>query len=424
MVARRRFLVAGTIVTVVTVGVFSVHGGEMLGALEDGRTTGSIGLASDFPSGARPSRPAEPSTSPRPARSGADTRPEDYGAVGGDSRDDSAAVQRAVDVAARRGSVARLSATTYVMDHALQIPSRGKLTGTGRKSVLKFTWIYNSNSKDGYYVGNRDQVDADTRDKRIRLRGFAIVGDGTGRPSGPNAIAPKPWVPALRMRLVDHLVIRGIHVRRSPGISMLLQGVTDTLVEHSSIDRSGSDGINIGWFERPSHHVLVKRNVVRRVGDDGLAVVGYPMEDVRRTKAVHRVRLSRNKILGWDENVNGLMLGRGIAVLGARRVKVTNNQVERTHSTGILVSGAGRPGLIDPATDKPWRSHRVLVRENDVRDAGLLSRGSKDFIPVGLLGGFVCKDSDHVEVRRNGVHAAVGHEFRDYGCTHLGPQGS
>jgi len=417
MIARTRVFVAGTVVTLVTVLVLAAAGGEMVGAREVVHDSGKVTLVAqtELETPASAKSPGSKGLSRAPA----DTRPEDYGAVGNDGKDDSRAVQRAVDVAARRGSIARLSKVTYRMDSALRVPSHGKVVGKGLHSVLKFTWIYNNNRRDGYYVGNREQIRGD---KRIKLRRFTIVGHGTGLPSGPNSIAPQPWVPAVRMRTVNHLVIKRVHIRRAPGISMLLQAVKNALIEQNRINRSGRDGINVGWFEGPSTRVVVKRNVVRRIGDDGLAVVGYPVVNVSRTKAVNRVRLVRNKVLGWHRNVNGLMLGRGISVLGARRVKVLHNTVKRSHSAGILVSGAGRGGLVDPATGKPWRSHRIVVTDNRIVDGSVLSIGSDD-VPTGLLGGFVCKSSNRVEVRRNRVEASVGFDFRYYGCTRSGPQG-
>lgn len=346
-------------------------------------------------------------------------RPESYGARGGDARDDTAALQRAVDVAAHRGAVVRLSATTYVLSRGLRLPSRSTLVGAGPASVLKFTFKYNVGEQTGYYVGNRDQMTGNTE---LVLRDFSILGAGTGYPAGPNSIAPAPWVPGVRMRMVDGLTINKVHIRRAPGISMLLQGVTGAVIERNHIARSGRDGINVGWFQRPSTEVLVRHNHVTRVGDDGLAVVGYPMEWVSDAVAVSQVRLVDNQVIGWARNPNGKMLGRGIAVLGATQIQVVRNRVERTHSFGILVSGAGRPGLIDPATDLPWRSAQIRVRNNDVSDAGALSRGSAAIAQASGFGAVVCKTSDHVLVKRNRAHAAVGVPFASFECTDAGPQ--
>jgi hypothetical protein len=191
--------------------------------------------------------------------------PEDFGATGDGVTDDTAAVQRALDAAARRHASVRLAAgRTYLCTQSIQMPSGTHLSGQGKTSVLKFSWTENTSSTDGYYLGNTDQTSGN---HDIALDDFAILGAGTGLPSGPNAIAVDPWVPGIRLRLVHRFTMTRLDVSHVPGISVLYQGSDEGVIERNHVHDSGRDGITGTWHLRNMTHIVVRHNLIERVGD-------------------------------------------------------------------------------------------------------------------------------------------------------------
>ncbi len=325
--------------------------------------------------------------------------PEDYGAVGNGVADDTAAVQRTLDAAARQDARVELRAgATYLCSRSVQLPSGAYLFGHGTSSVLRFTWTQNTASGDGYYLGNAEQTSGD---HDITLDDFAIRGAGSGLPSGPNAIASAPWVPGIRLRLVHRFAITRLDVSHVAGISVLYQGSDEGLLANNHVHDSGRDGITGTWHLRNMTHVLVRDNLIERIGDDGVALVGAPGQTANTRAQPHDLVVQHNRIRGWDRNPNGLQIGRGIALLSVRRTWVTGNTVQRTHSYGILLAGSTRAFSTDPRTGRPWRSGDVLVEGNRILGAGANRSGSRVTGADGGADAIRVKDSVHVVVRRN-----------------------
>jgi hypothetical protein len=286
--------------------------------------------------------------------------PEEFGAVPNDGHNDGRALQRAIDVAAHRGVPVRLAANaTYQSRHWLRLVNGSSLIGAGSTSVIRFHWRKNDDQSDGYYVGNRDQMHGN---HRITIARLHLEGAGTGRPVGLSAGNRLPNVPAIRMRLVHGLRIHHVEISRAPGISMLLQGDRGVRIRDNFVHNSGRDGINIGWFKRDSRRVLVEGNVIRRVGDDGIAIIGAP--PTHHEPSGVQYRIVHNKILGWANDPNGEQLGRGISVLGARRVLIRHVRIRRPDSAGILIAPSSRPDRWNHHA--LWRSKRVRVVHNNI----------------------------------------------------------
>lgn len=355
-----------------------------------------------------------PPESPRPPGQAVLT-PEQFGAEGDGRSDDTAAIQRALDVAARRHARVRLAAgTTYLCDGAVDLPSGSYLYGAGRGSVLKFSWTENGPHTDGYYLGNQDQQ---TGNHDIVLDNFAIVGAGSGRPSGPKAIRHLPRVPGIRFRLVERFELTQLDVSRVAGISVLYQGSSEGLIADNHVHHSGRDGITGTWHGRNLEHILVRDNLIERVGDDGIALVGAPGQRPNRAELPTDLVVRDNRVLGWQRNRNGLLLGRGIVVLAARRVLIRDNVVDRTHSYGILISGSTRDFSRDPRTGEKWRSSHITVARNRVEDAAQNLPGSR---PVAVIGGgrdgVRVTSSDDVDVVDNTIVNSYGRDLVFVDC--------
>jgi hypothetical protein len=328
--------------------------------------------------------------------------------------DDTVAVQQAVDAAAARGVGVRLGAnTSYVMSGALNLPSGTRLTGAGKTSVLRFTWRYNDARRDGYYLGNRDQVRAGNSD--ITLRSFAIRGAATGLPAGANDTHHKPRVPAIRFRLVDRFVISQLDIGYAPGISIIYQGSSDGLISRNRIHHSGRDGINGTWHRRNLHDIRITMNRISKIGDDGIAVIGTPGGRANLRALPYGILIDDNVIHGWPRDPNGQLLGRGITIMAATHVGVVGNRIDTTHSAGILVAPSTRAFSVNPATGLPWRSSDVSIVDNVVIEAGRSSRSALEPEDTGR-GGVVAKSATRLRVAGNTVERSHGRHIALYDC--------
>jgi hypothetical protein len=302
-------------------------------------------------------------------------------------------MQDAVDwAAARHGEVLLGADRTYLLSSSLLLPSYSHIVGQGSTSVLRFTWSLNLPDTDGFLVGNADQ---NTGNHDISLDNFAIHGAGDGLPSGPNSTRPAPRAPGIRLRLVDRFKIHRVDVGYVAGISILYQGCHQGLISGNHVHDSGRDGITGTWHMHTLTHITVRRNVVSRVGDDGIAIAGPRYVDgARRPFAI---TIKNNRIIGWAANPNGLQMGRGIAVLAANRVVVRHNRIRRTVGTGVLVSWSPNREVVNP--DDPWSSSHVWVVDNTVIRPG--ADATPEF--SGRRDAILAQHSINVAVRANVV---------------------
>ena len=347
------------------------------------------------------------------APSGTSVTVESFGARGDGQTDDTSALQRAIDAAAAQDSKVVLAPDrTYLVSRSLLLPDGSHLTGSGPSSRLEFTWRFNDDEHDGFYLGNRDQLGGN---RDITLTDFAIVGAGSGLPAGPNEIHPEPRVPAIRLRLVDRFRISGLDIGYAPGISIIHQGCSNGAIVGNRIHDSGRDGINGTWHIRNMYDILVADNLITRVGDDAIAVIGTPGNLANRDSLPRDILIRDNVIRGWTENPNGRLLGRGITIMASRRVGVVGNLVERTHSAGILIAPSTRSFSYNPETKQPWRSADVSVVDNEIRDAGQNFDGRGDPEESGR-DGLLVKQADRVWSVGNTITNPYGKAVAFYDC--------
>jgi hypothetical protein len=243
--------------------------------------------------------------------------------------DDTRMLQRAINAAAVANEGVQLpSDTTCVVTSTLHIPSNSYIIGGGFGSVLKF-------SSGGPFLST-----SSTGESNITLADFTATGDGSGLPSGLG----HDNSPGVELNSATHITIIGIQVSYDTGVGISLLSDQDVLVENSSVNHSGRDGITS--FETGTQQVdneTITQNIISDVGDDGIAV---DLPQKSSVPACHclatNITITDNRIDGWPKNPNGLQLGRGIAlngVGGPDTNTVTGNYISNTYSAGLMLSG-------------------------------------------------------------------------------------
>jgi hypothetical protein len=166
-------------------------------------------------------------------------------------------------------------------------------------------------------------------------------------------------------------------------------GARRPLIVRNRVTGTLADGIHL---THASSGALVADNLVRRTGDDAIAVVSYRFRGGRPVDVVRDV-----EILDNDVGRNRLW-GRGIAVVGGAEVRIRRNRIAETNAAGLLLAAeqhydtAGvtdvtvednvierpRVGAVPHAgvllwadAGAPWRRiERVTLLRNTVTEAG------------------------------------------------------
>ena len=202
------------------------------------------------------------------------------------ARDDSAAIQGAIDSAARRGGgVVTLPAGTFLVSSHLVLRSNVTLRGAGPATVIKAGpgFMSAQGPAGGYPVI--------TTDGAVNVTIADLTADQSGGTLQGNAPA-RLAAYAVEGRDSRDVVIDGVHVRNPFTYSIAMVGSADFCIENSTVKAgepgrySQLDGIHI----LDSSYGRVINNVVQS-GDDGLVAhtIGA---------SVHDVLYANNKVYG------------------------------------------------------------------------------------------------------------------------------
>ncbi len=248
--------------------------------------------------------------------------------------------------------------------------------------MLRFTWIDGEGRTSGgiTYIGTPTK--GTLRD--IELANFRIQGAGSGLPSGLNAINPKGLAHGIKLVNVDRFAITHVAVDHTPGYAIGVFGSRHGAISSDTVSYSGRGGIEVFWLRRNPIDVTISGNKITRVGDDAIGVVGAlaAPAPANRVALPTRITITGNTITGWRRNVDGRMLGNGIALYGVNGALIARNTITNTYAAGVRVMGCTEhlcgPGLraFDPRTNAPWQSSNVRVIDNTITNAGGLYAGS------------------------------------------------
>jgi len=248
------------------------------------------------------SLPIAPPAIPAPAKV---VTPEQYGALGDGSTDDTSALQKAFDSAPAETTVVLTGIyahrdVLHLRRAALHVSGPGTLLATdeSRSSV----WIEADNVLvDGLTI----------RTARTTQRWSAWEQMGV-RLVGGNGIT-------LRSVTVTGAAAAGVYVGGSAGF----------ILDHVTVQNSRADGIHLTGG---SHDGKLMSPTTMNTGDDGVAVVSYGSDGA----PCHDITVTSPHVLGttW---------GRGISVVGGVRINETDIDVQRTSAAGVYIGAEGSP---------------------------------------------------------------------------------
>ena len=200
----------------------------------------------------------------------------DFGAVADGKTDSTGAINQAIQTAKQLRSAVYVPKGTFI--HGSFVLDGVSMFGAGPESVL---WARSAEASNIYLRGTAPSL----RALSVRItssgrdvRNFAVYVDGaTG------------------------FVVDRVHIDGGNAGGILNFGGTDGRITDNQISNTLADAIH---NTNGARHILIAGNVVRRAGDDMIAVVSYRMQPISRD------------ILIENNDLQDQAFGRGIAVVG------------------------------------------------------------------------------------------------------------
>jgi parallel beta-helix repeat protein len=289
----------------------------------------------------------------------------DFGAVPDDGRDDTAAIQRALD-GVNSGEMLVFPTGRYHISKWVRVRKPG-ITIRGASGAI----IHGTNPDSMAILIEADRTTVQTltftaiTDRRRTAAQHARIAVAAGNSDGS-------W------RWVYDTVIRDNKILPSgapgtPGansasnVGILMVRADRFLIANNTVSRTLADGIHV---TNGSRNGRILNNIVRETGDDMIAVVSYidggnpalnKASDVLGDWLTRLDTRVNKNILIAGNRVGGQYWGRGISVVGGRTVTIARNTIDNVpYGAGIL--------LAREANYQTFGTRNVLVEYNTIRN--------------------------------------------------------
>lgn len=255
--------------------------------------------------------------------------PEDYGATGNGSSDDTEALQRALSELAPGGTLVLPQGRTYLHSDVLVLGARGA-TVRGGGTLLATDEERSALRLEADDLALEDIILGVRRTSRRwdapdQHRVYAAPGTG--------------------------LSVRRVTVTGSAASGIFLAGRARFLLEDVTVKDTRADGIHLTAGSRAG---TVLRPRTSGTGDDGVAVVSYGRDGA----PCNSIRVERPR-------VDGTRGGRGLSVVGGEDISWLDVDVRRTAAAGIYIACEGAPYDTADTKGVSVRGGRVVGANTD-----------------------------------------------------------
>jgi hypothetical protein len=246
--------------------------------------------------------PATPTCGPAAPAPGV-IRPEDFGATGGDTGDDTAGLQRALNSMTAGQTLVLGACQVYRHSQVLRVARDDtRITGRG-------TFLATDEERSSVWV------EAD----RVTLDGGLTF---------EMASTTRRWDAWEQMKIRvtggTGVVIDDVSIEGSAAAGLFVDHASQFRISDVFVSGTRADGVHV---TASSNHGTITRPVVTRSGDDGVAVVSYDSEP-----AVSDVTINSPVVV--DQH-----WGRGVSVVGGSNI--TYNDIGVSGSAGAVMTGVG-----------------------------------------------------------------------------------
>lgn len=291
----------------------------------------------------------------------------DFGALPDDNRDDTDAIQRALD-AMKAGETLVFSPGRYLISRSLRVRHPGiKITGPNAT-------IHATNPDDQALF-----IEADNT--TVSSLTFTAVTDKRRPASWHARIVVSADMGGGNYRYVYNTVIRDNRIvaaggpgsstaNSASGSGILLLRANGFLVSGNTIARTLADGIHV---TAGSKNGRILNNIVHETGDDMISMVSYtslsrpisPAAVLANWNTRVESYLVRNVLVAGNQ-LYGPYWGRGISVVGGQSITISHNTIDNMPlAAGVFV-----------AREAGWQTfgvENVLIQNNLIRDVQTMS---------------------------------------------------
>lgn len=238
----------------------------------------------------------------KPDPVGADVRPEDFGADGTDTRDDTQALLRALDALEPGGKLILSDGASYRHSAVLTVRV-DSVTISGGGTLLA------TNEKHSALVVDADQV---------TVEGITLT----------VAATTKRWDAPDQMKLAvlgrRDVTISGVDIQGSAAAGIFVSGTRGFTISDVSVNNTRADGIHMTGGAQGG---ALSSVTLRNPGDDGVAVVSYASD----SRPSGRITVDRASLYGqtW---------GRAFSVIGGRDVTWRDLYAEGSAGAALYIA--------------------------------------------------------------------------------------